>query len=168
MPHVVLVGPPGAGKSTIARRLANTTALPWVDSDTILEEMTGMSVPDFYQEVGEEGFREKEVEAVQKALESHGIVSLGGGAVITEENRQAIMKYPVVWLHVGWEEGVRRTQEEGDRPILHSDNPEERYKNIIETRLPFYQEVSSYKVQTDERTPQQIVAAILAYLENEN
>ncbi|NLF91857.1 MAG: AAA family ATPase, partial [Corynebacterium marinum] len=82
-PKVVLVGPPGAGKSTIGRRLARALSLPLVDSDQLIEEEAGKSCGEVFSELGEPAFRELEARHVQQALGTGGVVSLGGGAVLT-------------------------------------------------------------------------------------
>ncbi|MDO4686354.1 MAG: shikimate kinase [Corynebacterium sp.] len=164
-PRVVLVGPPGAGKSTIGRRLAHALNTSLVDSDALIEAEYGRPCGEVYADLGEAAFREVEAVKVAEALETSGVVSLGGGAVVTESNRELLAHHAVVWIDVSATEGVRRTAAEGTRPVLEADNPMERYQQLLDQRMPLYREVAGYRARTDGRTPQQVVADVLNYLE---
>lgn len=164
-PVLVLVGMPGAGKSTIARRLGRALNLPVVDTDQIIEEQHGKACGEIFEEKGEPAFRTIEAETVAAALHEPGILSLGGGAVLTPSTRQLLLKHDVIWLDVSAEEGARRTAGDVNRPILAAEDPVAHYRELHETRAPFYQEVMSFRVRTDQRKPQQVVADILGYLD---
>lgn len=164
-PHVVLVGPPGAGKSTIGRRLAHTLNTVLIDTDKMIEEVTGKTCGAVFSELGEPEFRRLEAKQVALALEHCGVISLGGGAVLTESTRELLENHPVVWVDVSAEEGVRRTQDDDPRPVLAADDPLAHFTQLLAAREPFYSQVSDFYVSTDKRTPQQLVADILAYLE---
>ena len=165
-PRVVLVGPPGAGKTTIGRRLARALNTTLVDSDELIEMQHGKSCGEVYSELGEEKFREVEAQQVERALQHDGVVSLGGGAVVTDATRDLLTNHEVVWIDVSVAEGVRRTAADDSRPVISAaDDPEARYQQLIDTRNPLYQEVSGFKARTDHRTPQKVVADILGYLE---
>ena len=174
-PKVVLVGPPGAGKSTIGRRLARALSLPLVDSDQLIEEETGRSCGEVFSELGEPAFRELEARHVADALTTGGVVSLGGGAVLTDSTRELLSHHCVVWIDVSVEEGVRRTAHESTRPVLAAEDVEFRnvvaedpaahYRNLLEQRAPLYHEVADFRVRTDGRAPQQSVADILGFLD---
>ncbi|MDO5670330.1 MAG: shikimate kinase [Corynebacterium sp.] len=165
-PQVVLVGPPGAGKSTIGRRLARALSLPLVDSDHLIEEETGKSCGDVFSELGEPAFRELEARHVADALHTGGVVSLGGGAVLTESTRDLLHEHCVVWIDVSADEGVRRTAHEATRPVLAADDPAAHYRTLLENRAPLYHDVADFRVRTDGRTPQQSVADILGFLDS--
>ena len=166
-PRVVLVGMPGAGKSTIGRRIASALNLPIVDSDVLIEQGEGKACGEVYAELGEEAFRELEVGYVARALATGGVVSLGGGAVVTEEVRTLLQRHTVVWIDVSAEEGIRRTSEDGSRPVLDGDDREQRYRDLLEQREPLYREVASFRVRTDERPPQRVVAEVLGFIDAE-
>ena len=164
-PRVVLVGPPGAGKSTIGRRLASALNLPLVDSDELIEQGEGKACGEVYAELGEGAFRELEIGYVARALATGGVVSLGGGAVLTDSTRELLERHTVIFLDISPEEGARRTSGDSNRPVLAAADPLEHYRNLVEARRPYYQEVADYRVRTDARTPQQVVGDILGFLD---
>lgn len=164
-PRVVLVGMPGAGKSTIGRRIASALNLPIVDSDLLMEQGEGKACGELYSELGEDTFRELEVGYVARALATGGVVSLGGGAIVTEEVRTLLQRHTVVWIDVTAEEGIRRTAEDASRPVLDGEDREQRYRDLLEQRESFYREVSSFRVRTDERPPQRVVAEVLGFID---
>lgn len=164
-PKVILVGPPGAGKSTIGRRLARALNLPLVDSDQVLEEQENTACGKIFSSLGEPKFRELEAGAVARSLTTGGVVSLGGGAVVTEATRQLLLQHPVVWIDVSAEEGFRRTCDGDSRPVLAAADPQEHYRRLLDEREEYYREVADYRVRSDGKTPQSIVADILSYLE---
>lgn len=166
-PRVVLVGLPGSGKSTIGRRVASALNLPIVDSDVLIEQGEGKACGEVYAELGEEAFRELEIGYVARALATGGVVSLGGGSVVTEEVRALLQRHTVVWIDVSAEEGIRRTADDSTRPVLDGEDREQRYRELVVEREPYYREVATFRVRTDERPPQRVVAEILGFIEAE-
>lgn len=164
-PVVVLVGPPGAGKSTVGRLLADRLRTGYRDTDADIEAAEGRSIPDIFVEDGEAHFRALERAAVAEALTTHpGVLSLGGGAVLDQGTRRALAGLPVVFLDVGLADAVRRVGLDAPRPLL-AINPRARWRELMEQRRPLYTEVSRAVVETDGRTPEDVAEAVLDALE---
>ncbi|WP_127783153.1 shikimate kinase [Rhodococcus sp. X156] len=161
-PVVVLVGPPGAGKTTVARRVAQALAVPVHDTDHAVEAAAGRSISDIFTDSGEEAFRALEEAAVAAALqEQTGVVALGGGAVLSAATRARLAGHPVVFLNVGLAEGVRRAGLASNRPLLAGINPRATFKALLDARLPLYREVATVEVSTDSRDVADVVAEVL-------
>ncbi len=165
-PVAVLVGPPGAGKSTVGRELAQRLRVAVHDTDAAIEESAGRSISDIFISDGEATFRGLEEQAVASALtEQHGVVALGGGAVLSAVTRARLAGHTVVFLNVGMAEGVRRTGISGVRPLLAGVNPRSTFKVLLDARLPLYREVATVEVSTDARPIAEVVAEVLTVLE---
>ncbi|MBP2705707.1 shikimate kinase [Microbispora sp. RL4-1S] len=163
-PAAVLIGPPGSGKSTVGRLLADHLGVPFRDTDGDVEAVAGKPVSDIFVEDGEERFRELEAEAVRAALESHdGVLSLGGGAVMHEPTQKLLAGHPVVYLQVGLDQAVRRVGLASARPLLVL-NPRSRLRALMEERRPVYERLAMITVVTDDREPDEVAAEIAAAL----
>jgi shikimate kinase len=161
-PALVLVGPPGAGKTTIGRLAAARLGVPFRDTDTDVETTAGKTVPEIFFDDGEPAFRELEREAVRRALAEHdGVLSLGGGAVLSAETRALLKGHRVVFLSVGLTDATKRVGLSAPRPVLGL-NPRAQLRELLDARLPLYREVAAAEVATDGLTPQQVLAAVLA------
>ncbi|MCU1648721.1 MAG: hypothetical protein JWN03_8996 [Nocardia sp.] len=164
-PSVVLVGPPGAGKSTIGRKLARELGVDLYDTDAGIEEQTGRTIPEIFAEDGEPEFRRIEEQVVRDAvLAGHGIISLGGGSVLSATTRELLRGRTVVYLEISVGEGLRRTGASTNRPLLNGADPAAKYRELMKIRRPLYREVASVRVRTDGRSPGRVVKMILGKL----
>jgi shikimate kinase len=165
-PVTVVVGPPGAGKSTIGRLLAARLAVSFRDVDDDIVALAGKPIMDIFATDGEPAFRAIEEQAVATALGEHaGVLALGGGAILSERTRATLAGHQVVFLNVGMSEGVRRTGLSGARPLLAGVNPRATFKTWLDARLPLYREIAVFEVGTDDLEPDQIVEKVLAALD---
>ncbi|MFD7731727.1 shikimate kinase [Kitasatospora phosalacinea] len=164
-PVVVLVGPPGSGKSTVGRALAERLGLPFRDTDTDIEQTAGKPIPEIFVDEGEPHFRQLERDAVRAATTGHpGVLALGGGAVMDGETRALLAPLPVVFLEVALGDAVKRVGLDAPRPLL-AVNPRARWRELMEARRPLYLEVATAVVDTQDRTPEQVADAVLEALE---
>ena len=161
-PHLVLVGSPGAGKTTVGRLLAARLGLAFRDTDADVEQRAGKPISEIFIDDGEETFRALEREAVAAALAGHdGVLSLGGGAVLSAETRALLRGHDVVLLDVGLSAAASRVGLSRDRPVL-ALNPRAQLRTLLEQRVPLYREVAVRTVATDGRTPDEVADEVLA------
>lgn len=161
-PRVVVVGPPGSGKTVVGELLAKRFDLRFRDTDTDIERIAERPIPAIFTEDGESAFRALEERAVAEALNEHdGLLALGGGAVISAATRSLLAEHPVLFLSVGTAEGVRRTGLSGPRPLLTGVNPRATYTNLLRDRLPLYREVADWEVDTDELDPESVAEHVV-------
>jgi shikimate kinase len=166
-PKAELIGLPGSGKSTIGRRLAKAMGVAMLDTDAAIEEKTGRTIADIFANDGEKEFRRIEEEVIRDALKTHdGVLSLGGGAVTTPGVRNALAGHTVVFLEISAAEGVRRTSGNTVRPLLAGPDHAEKYRALMNERVPLYRRVATIRINTNRRNPGAVVRHIVARLEN--
>ncbi|MEO5708484.1 MAG: shikimate kinase [Nocardioidaceae bacterium] len=164
-PRVVLVGPMGAGKTTVADLLGARWDVAVRDTDRDVEQAAGKAVSDIFVDDGEDRFRELERTAVVDALGAHpGILALGGGAVLDEDTRSSLRGHRVVFLEVGVSDAVKRVGLGITRPLLVG-NMRARIRALLDERLPVYREVASITVDTDGRTPEDVADEVARLVE---
>ncbi|MEO6511772.1 MAG: shikimate kinase [Nocardioides sp.] len=160
-PRVVLVGPMGAGKTTVGVLLARAWDTSAHDTDDDVEAAAGKSVPEIFVDDGESTFRALEKVAVAAALAEHdGVLSLGGGAVLDPETRTLLHGHRVVFLSVGLSEAVKRVGLGSSRPLLLG-NVRSRIKALLDERTPVYESVATETVDTDGLPAEQVAEEIL-------
>lgn len=160
-PTLVLVGPPGAGKTTVGRALAARLGSAFRDTDDDVEAIAGQTISHIFVGDGEDRFRELERAAVATALAEHdGVLALGGGAVLDDGVRRAIRGNHVVYLAVSITAAAPRIGFNRDRPLLLG-NPRAQWVRLLEARRPLYEEVATVTVDTDGRDVDAVVDDIL-------
>jgi shikimate kinase len=169
-PVAVLIGPPGAGKTTVGGLLAGLLDVGYLDTDASVEAVAGKPVSDIFVEDGEPTFRELERTAVAAAVAGNGapgagnIVGLGGGAVLDDSTRALLAGHQVVYLETSFTELVKRVGLDRPRPLLIGINPRAQLKALLEQRQPVYAGLAKITVNTDGREPAQIAAQIAALI----
>lgn len=164
-PTIVLIGPPGSGKSSVGRILAKKLNLPLIDTDSLIEIDQKKKIGDIFLDNGEEYFREKESEIVGKALTSQsGIISLGGGAILRAETRAALQRIKNrIFLDVSISNAAPRVGFNRDRPLLMA-NPRQQWIALMAARRPIYENLATLTVLTDNKKPDAVAKEIISLL----
>jgi shikimate kinase len=157
---IVLVGAPGSGKSTVGALLAERLGVTFRDADAVIVERAGKSVAEIFTDDGEAAFRALEGQITAELLALPGVLSLGGGAVLSGATRAALRVHRVVWLRVGLTQSVKRVGLDTARPLLLG-NVRGQLLRLLNERAPLYAEVATDVVDTDDTTPAQVVETIM-------
>lgn len=163
-PVLILVGPPGAGKSTVGAAVAGQLGVPFRDTDQDIEATAGKPISDIFVDDGEPHFRGLERRAVARALREHvGVLSLGGGAVLDGDTRELLSGRLVVYLSVGLADAAKRVGLARNRPVL-ALNPRAQLHELLEIRRPVYESVATVTVTTDKRSVDDVVAEVMSHV----
>jgi shikimate kinase len=162
--RAIMMGAPGAGKTTVGGLVAAALGVPFRDLDDDIEAMAGKPIPDIFLDEGEDHFRDLETRAMLAALRDFdGVLALGGGTVMKPENRAALAGQPVVYLVVELGDAIARVGLGQGRPLL-ALNPRATLRHLLEQRKPLYAEVAAITVVTDGKTPEEVTAEVLKQL----
>lgn len=166
--NLYLVGLMGAGKTTVGRILARHFARPFVDSDHEIEARTGVKVPVIFEIEGEAGFRQRESLVIAELTKRTGIVlATGGGAIIDPANRAALKTSGfVVYLHAQASDLWQRTQQDRNRPLLRTADPETRLKQLFEERDSLYRETAHLIIDTGRQSPHHLAGKLEQQIRN--
>jgi shikimate kinase len=157
---LVLVGAPGSGKSTVGALLATSLGVPFRDVDAVIVERTGKSISDIFTDDGEAAFRALEEQITAELLPLPGVLSLGGGAVLSPTTRARLRGHRVIWLKVGLAQSVKRVGLDTARPLLLS-NVRGRLRRLLDERAELYKEVATEVIDTDTTTPSDVADMIM-------
>lgn len=164
--NIFLIGPMGAGKSTIGKLLAKNLGREFWDSDKEIERRTGVSIPMIFDYEGEAGFRRRESETLLRLSQREwAVIATGGGAVLLPENRELLRRRGfVVYLKCSVDKQLERTQKDSNRPLLRTDDPRQRLQDLFDQRDPLYRETADLTVDTGVLSGQAAVRRIVGAL----
>ncbi|MEN8213244.1 MAG: shikimate kinase AroK [Pseudomonadota bacterium] len=165
---IFLIGPMGAGKSTIGKQLAAALKLAFVDSDAEIQQRTGVDIPTIFEFEGEEGFRKREAAVIEELTQQDQLVlATGGGAVLDAGNRRNLAARGfVIYLQCSTQQQFERTAKDKNRPLLDADDPMAALDQLMEVRAPLYNEISDLVISTEQRGASGVVREIIARIES--
>jgi shikimate kinase len=164
--NIFLIGPMGAGKSTIGRALAKELKLEFYDSDEVIEKRAGADIAWIFDVEGEEGFRKREQKVIEELTQKNNIVlATGGGVIMTPENRVALAgRGTVIYLRTSLQQQFERTKRDTKRPQLQTDDLEGRLEFLRDEREPFYEDLADISFETDKLTVKAVANNIIKYV----
>ena len=163
LPNIYLVGPMGAGKTTVGRHLAELLGREFLDSDHEIERKTGATIPWIFEKEGELGFRQRESNVLNELTARPALVlATGGGAVTAPENRKFLKQRGiVVYLYTPVELQLQRTFRDKNRPLLQVEDPEQKLRDLLSQRDPLYREVADHIIETNQGAARELAQRIL-------
>jgi len=162
----ILVGLMGSGKSSIGRRLARKLALPLIDLDDYIVEQAGRTIPQIFEQDGEVAFRELETAALREVAGKPAVIATGGGAVMSEINREILKKHPpVIWLKASPEFLADRIDGDANRPLIAAGDTLNRLRALAEVRYPLYEECADYVLPRGDMKKREALRSILTFLQ---
>lgn len=162
MPRLILIGPPGCGKSTVGAALAKKLSIEFIDTDTQIEASYGHTISDIFVDKGEEFFRDLEFAVLAQSLEINNcVLSLGGGAPIAPRAQELLKSCaaPIFFLDVSLAVAAPRVGFNRDRPLLLS-NPRAQWQSLAETRRPIYESLATFVIKVDSMSVEEVVNEI--------
>lgn len=165
--NIFLIGPMGAGKTTVGRQLSEVLRMEFIDSDHEIQRRTGVDIPTIFEFEGEEGFRNREQAVIDELTAREGIIlATGGGAVLRDVNRQHLSsRGTVVYLQCTPEQQYERTHRDKNRPLLQTEDPLEKLRTLMQVRDPLYRQTADMVVSTEGRNTQAVVREIIKHFE---
>ena len=166
MPRLILIGPPGCGKSTVGAALAQKLIIDFIDTDVAIEASYGQKISDIFVDKGEEFFRDLEFKVLDQSLMKEDcVLSLGGGAPIAQRAQEILKtaKAPIFFLDVSLAVAAPRVGFNRDRPLLLG-NPRAQWQSLAETRRPIYESMASFVIKVDAMSVEEVVDAIVSKL----
>ena len=168
-PLIILIGPMGAGKTTIGKLLAQQLGFTFYDSDQEIERVSGASISWIFEKEGEVGFRQRETRVLDKLTQlDHVVLATGGGAVTIAENHYFLKRGIIIYLRAEVDIQYERTCRDRNRPLLQIDNPKQKLTELFGKRDPIYQQLADITIVTGHNSPKKMVHDILLQLQDAN
>ena len=165
LPRPVLIGLMGCGKSSVGRRLSERLNIPLIDLDDYIVQQAGMSIPEIFERLGEEAFRDMESKALAETIEKRAILASGGGVVLREANRQLLKGHPpVIWLKAAPEYLAKRISGDANRPLIANQDTLKKLSALAAERYPLYEECADLVIDRDQVKKKDVVTEIIDYL----
>ena len=164
--NIILIGPMGSGKSTIGNIIAQRLHREFQDSDHYIENRTGVDIARIFDVEGEQGFRDRESNALKELLsESNRVIATGGGSVLSQKNQQLLkQKGFIVFLDTSINQQMQRLRRDKKRPLLQTENPRERLESLLAERRPIYLDLADLAIKTDKRMARRLATDIISQL----
>jgi len=156
--NILIIGPMGSGKTSVAKLLAKNLDKKFLDTDEEVTQKTGVDIAYIFDMEGEEGFRKRECLALKECLtDNNAVISTGGGIVLSKKNRDLLQETgTVVYLQTSIRFQLERTAPSNNRPLLQNKDPEETLKKLMLTRAPLYEEIADITIMTDNKSLQEM------------
>ncbi len=166
--NLFLVGPMGAGKTTVGRQLSEQLGLEFIDSDHEIQRRTGVDIPTIFEFEGEEGFRNREQSVIDELSQKEGVIlATGGGAILRKANRRHLSSRGyVIYLHCTAEQQYERTYRDRNRPLLQTDDPLAKLRGLLLQREPLYRQIADLVIVTEGRNTHSVVREITKKIES--
>ena len=165
--RLIIIGPMASGKSTVGRRLSNRLNLQFIDIDKEIEKSAGVSISWIFDVEGEERFREREVKELAKSINNNNcVISTGGGAILSKENREVLKKGIVIYLKTSIQTQLERTINDKKRPLLqNSNNREQTLRELKKIRDPLFEECANITIKEGKNSHNEVVEEIINQLD---